>query len=115
MGKISFPSKILFLFSALFISNKLYGFRVVLDPGHGGRYLEPNSIYGDKYDPDTAKFMEGYRPGASVTGLNENEDVYEISLLVKEILDLTLTDEGRNLFYQILKKYDNLAVLPGAN
>jgi hypothetical protein len=112
MGKISFRNKKLLFFTILFITHKVYGFRVVLDPGHGGRYLEPNSVYGDKYDPGSVTFMEGYRPGAGVTGLNENEDVYEISLLVKDFLDLTLTKEGRNTFYQILKKYDNSARPP---
>ncbi|MDH4261971.1 MAG: N-acetylmuramoyl-L-alanine amidase [Spirochaetia bacterium] len=112
MGKISFRSKSFFLFTVLLVSNKLYGFRVVLDPGHGGRYIEPNSVYGDKYEPDKASFLEGYRPGASVSGLNENEDVYEISLIVKEFLDLTLTEKGRYTFYQILKKYDSSAKPP---
>jgi len=112
MGKISSLSKILFVFNILLVSNQVYGFRVVLDPGHGGRYLEPNSIYGDKYDHDSVSFMEGYRPGASVSGLNENEDVYEISLLAKEILDLTLTPMGRHEFFQILKKYGTAALPP---
>ena len=74
--------------------------------------MEPNSLYGDKFDPNTARFMEGYRPGASVEGLDEFEDVYEISVLVKEILDLTKSPEGKIDFHKIVKKYDSSAETP---
>jgi hypothetical protein len=110
MVKILFQNKRFFLFAAflVFISNNsIFGFRVVLDPGHGGRYLEPNSIYGDKYDAESALFLEAFRPGASINGMNENEDVYEIALKVKEILDLTLNETGKKKFLGLLKKYDN--------
>lgn len=113
MKTVSLNNIFTFLFLTLFsFTQHLYGLRVVLDPGHGGRYVEPNAVYGDKYNPFTGLFMEGFRPGASIDGLIENEEVYAIAQKAKEILDLTMTIEGRVKFYEILKKYDPNALLP---
>ena len=112
MAIISYLNKITGICIFFWITSNINGFRVVIDPGHGGRYMEPESVYGDKYDPDAAGFLEGYRPGASVSGLDENEDVFAIALLVKEFLDLTNTVEGRKKFHKILKKYDPNVRIP---
>ena len=74
--------------------------------------MEPEAVFGDKYDPVSGLFLEGYRPGASIHGLNENEDVYLIAEYVKEFLDLTRSVEGRKKFLKILQKYDPKAKLP---
>ncbi|MDH4200656.1 MAG: hypothetical protein OEV66_09785 [Spirochaetia bacterium] len=77
--------------------------------------MEPENIYGDKYDLWSGLFLESYRPGASINGLNENEDVYTIAEDVKEILDLTGSVEGRKKFLSILRQYDPGAKLPAEN
>jgi len=96
---------------ALFVT-ELNAYRVVLDPGHGGRFTRPISVYGDKFDPLTGRFLEGYRPGAYYEGLFENEVAYSIAEQTREILSLTATEEGRKEFLKILRKYDPHARIP---
>ena len=38
--------------------------RVVLDPGHGGAYISPTRLYGDKFDIQRGHYLDSYKPGA---------------------------------------------------
>ena len=80
---------------------------VVLDPGHGGKNVQPFSLYGDKYDKISGKYTDAYRPGAFYKGLWEHEETYKISKLINKILDLTLLSKDHQQFKKILNKYTN--------
>ncbi|RME93701.1 MAG: N-acetylmuramoyl-L-alanine amidase [Candidatus Hydrogenedentota bacterium] len=93
------------LFFSVLLSKSIFAFTVVLDPGHGGRYISPKSVYGDKYDPLLHRYTDKFRPGAYYDGMWENEEVYEIAKLTKKILEDTQTLAGRRRFYRLLRKY----------
>jgi len=99
-------------FGCLDASSAQEGYVVVLDPGHGGRYMRPVSIYGDKYDARLGHYLDKYREGASYDGLHENIEMYELATRIQKILILTHTSEGRKKFHELLKKYNPKAVLP---
>lgn len=96
------------LIFSFFIVTTLHAksFRVVIDPGHGGRTQAPYSVYGDKYDPVRGVYLDKFRSGAYSSGLYEHEVVYEIARRTQEILKLTDTPEGRLEFHKILQKYN---------
>lgn len=78
---------------------------VVLDPGHGGRYQPPSSLYGDKYDALSGEYLDKFRPGAHYKGIWENEAMYDIAWKARSILNLTMQESTKAEFSQILKKY----------
>jgi len=102
------PDWILFFLVQLFFTLTIFAepFIVVIDPGHGGKHLAPNSVYGDKYDPETGKYLDAYRPGASYQGLEENIETYEIAKIIQNLLNSLNSETGRKKFQKILKKYN---------
>ena len=60
--------------------------RVVLDPGHGGMYISPTRIYGDKFDVQKGHFLDSYKAGARHPEIYEHERVYRIGAGIKELL-----------------------------
>ncbi|EMO26267.1 N-acetylmuramoyl-L-alanine amidase domain protein, partial [Leptospira interrogans serovar Bataviae str. HAI135] len=82
-------------------------FKIVIDPGHGGVDLKPKEDHGDKYDPISDKYLELYKAGASFKGTKEKIIVLELSKELKEILDLTKTEEGFKIFRSYMKSFTN--------
>lgn len=91
--------------SPLWSQQKTY--RVVIDPGHGGKQLNPNSVYGDRWDSISQSYLNAFGTGASFREMNEFEEAYEIAKLAKEYLDLLKTKDGRKIFLRILQKYSH--------
>lgn len=82
-------------------------FKVVIDPGHGGLDLKPKEDHGDKYDPISDKYLELYKAGASFKERKERTIVLELSKELKEVLDLTKTEEGFEIFRSHMKSFTN--------
>ncbi|MCB1145228.1 MAG: hypothetical protein KDK41_00590 [Leptospiraceae bacterium] len=81
---------------------------VVLDPGHGGRDVMPNSVYGDKYDVTSHRYLDHFREGANKKGIWENEAMYEISSRVSEILSFTLDASKHDEFKRIISQFGKI-------
>ncbi|MBV6493405.1 MAG: hypothetical protein LDLANPLL_01421 [Turneriella sp.] len=96
------------LFVFIFGATPAFTYRVVLDPGHGGRDLIPYSLYGDKFDRRTGVYLDRFREGARVRGVWEFEVMYDIAQKAKALLDKTTTEEGRREFKKILQKYGKI-------
>lgn len=90
---------------ALLFIQSAFAYRVVLDPGHGGRDQVPYSLYGDKFDRRLGVYLDKFREGARHRGVWEFEVMHDIGVKAKALLDLTQTDEGRAKFRKILEKY----------
>ncbi|EMY13962.1 hypothetical protein LEP1GSC043_2104 [Leptospira weilii str. Ecochallenge] len=82
-------------------------FKVVIDPGHGGLDLKPKEDHGDKYDPISGKYLELYKAGASFKERKERTIVLELAKELKEVLDLTKTEEGFKTFRSYMKSFTN--------
>ena len=81
-------------------------FRVVLDPGHGGRHLTPKSEHGDRYDLLSNSYIDHFSAGASYRGnIHEHIIVYSIAEKVKALLDHCSPEGDFEKFQEILKKY----------
>ncbi|MCU0846262.1 MAG: hypothetical protein MUD12_00060 [Spirochaetes bacterium] len=80
-------------------------YRVVLDPGHGGRCKSPMSRHGDRYNTLSKTYLDNFKEGASFAGLEENQIVYDISLRVRRILKNCSPDGDYKKFAAVLKKY----------
>lgn len=85
-------------------------FRVVLDPGHGGRDIRPIEEYGDRYDRISGKYLEAYREGAVYKQYKEHILVYEIAQRVDALLQLAAPGGDFAAFYRIIQKYTDTAV-----
>ncbi|MBL8033656.1 MAG: hypothetical protein JNJ69_08150 [Leptospiraceae bacterium] len=92
----------------------LSAYRVVLDPGHGGRDLIPHTLYGDKFDRRLGTYLDKFREGARHKGVWELEVMHDIAARAKAILDLTQTAEGKEKFRKILAKYGKPLAQEGA-
>ena len=106
--------KIIFLFMLIFISfpesvlkNDFPTFRVVLDPGHGGRYMTPVKKHGDRYDTISQTYLDGYNDGAAGWGLSEERLMYSIARKTESLLLLCSDSGDFNRFARILKKYSS--------
>ncbi|HNE19841.1 MAG TPA: hypothetical protein PKM44_07935 [Turneriella sp.] len=95
----------LFSLAVILAGHPLYSYRVVLDPGHGGRDIVPHTAYGDKYDRRLDMYLDKFREGARHRGVWEFEVMYDIAARAKALLDLTQNEEGRPKFAKILAKY----------
>ncbi|MCS6984475.1 MAG: hypothetical protein NZM25_05020 [Leptospiraceae bacterium] len=78
---------------------------VVLDPGHGGRYLYPYRLYGDKFDKASGGYLDRYREGARERGIYESEWMYALAQRIKSYLDKTLLPKGHSFFKSLLARY----------
>lgn len=87
------------------LAGPLAAYRVVFDPGHGGRDLVPHTLYGDKFDRRLGTYLDKFREGARYRGVWESEVMYDIALKAKALLDKTATREGRAEFRKVLLKY----------
>lgn len=88
------------------------GYKIVIDPGHGGNNREPFELFGDKYDTISGKFLESYRPGAVYKERTEREIVLSLAKELKAVLDLTHTTKGFRKFKTIASKYTKTNILP---
>jgi hypothetical protein len=93
------------LVCAFVLASPMAAYRVVLDPGHGGRDLIPFSLYGDKFDRRLGTYLDHFREGARHKGVWEFEVMYDIAARAKALLDKTQTETGRTEFRKILAKY----------
>lgn len=87
-------------------------YRVVIDPGHGGKQLNPDSVYGDKWDALSARYLNPFRTGAFFKNMKEYEEVYELAVEAQRYLTLLKTERGRIMFHKILRKYSPNAKKP---
>lgn len=81
---------------------------VVLDAGHGGRAIIPYSVYGDKYDITSHRYLDHFREGANHKGMWENEAMYFIATRVSKILELTLKESTHNEFRKMIKPFGTI-------
>lgn len=102
---------IFFLFQIVFTGTKSVSeekpseYRVVLDPGHGGLLLQPQTLHGDRYDPLSGKYLSSFRPGAVHAGLRESVLMYSIAEKAEKYLRLTYTRNSFSEFIKIMSKY----------
>lgn len=82
--------------------------RVVLDPGHGGMYISPTRIYGDKFDVQKGHFLDSYKAGARHREIYEHERVYRIGAGVKELLVKSQDPTESKKLKRILNKYGTI-------
>lgn len=94
---------------ALVLLQSTFAYRVVLDPGHGGRDQVPHSLYGDKFDRRLGIYLDKFREGARHRGVWEFEVMHDIGIRAKALLDLTQTPEGREKFAKILARYGKIS------
>jgi hypothetical protein len=80
-------------------------YRVVIDPGHGGVYVEPVDKTGERYDVISGKYLDIFREGSAYKGIEEHIIMYQIGSKVQEILDKTGTQDGFDQFAKIVSKY----------
>lgn len=80
-------------------------YRVVIDPGHGGVFLENREKHGDKYDPVTGKYLDYFAEGAGIHGVYERDLVFSISKKVLYLLDMCGPDGDFDSFRKILSRY----------
>lgn len=99
-----------FLCFLITVTAPVFSYRVVFDPGHGGRDLIPHTLYGDKFDRRLGIYLDKFREGARYKGVWEFEVMYDIAARAKALLDKTKTEAGRAEFNKILRKYGK----PGA-
>lgn len=90
-------------FAVYFFWFKPRPYIVVIDPGHGGRAIWPESVYGDKYIDDQQKYSDYYKPGAYFKGSWEAEEVFEIAKKIEKVFLLKETHPEK--FKSILRKY----------
>ncbi|MCX7632305.1 MAG: hypothetical protein N2Z22_03105 [Turneriella sp.] len=90
---------------SVFVLMPVWAYRVVLDPGHGGRDLVPHSAYGDKYDRRLNYYLDKFREGARHRGIWEFEVMYDIAAKAKALLDATQSESGKKQFAAILSRY----------
>lgn len=103
------------IFILLFLplaASQTAAYRVVLDPGHGGRDMIPHTLYGDKYDRRLGVYLDKFREGARHKGVWEFEVMHDIAAKAKALLDLTQTAEGKEKFRKILAKYGKAPASP---
>jgi N-acetylmuramoyl-L-alanine amidase len=80
-------------------------FRVVLDPGHGGRYEPPGKTTGDHWDPLSREFLLQFNVGAARGGLVEHVWVLETARQTAKLLAQTRTAEGFASFSLLLEDH----------
>ncbi len=82
-------------------------FRVVIDPGHGGVYLNDRKKHGDRFDMITAEYLDNFAEGANYKGIYEKQIVYNIALKTIQLLSYCSKDGDFEKFKIIMKKYSD--------
>ncbi len=80
-------------------------FRVVLDPGHGGRAPGGKKKHGDRFDAISGDYLSYFAEGAAHKGLWEHILVYDIAQKTKSLLDLCSPSGDFSAFSKILARY----------
>jgi len=80
-------------------------FRIVIDPGHGGVFLQDRKKHGDRFDMVTAEYLDDFAEGANYKGIYEREIVYNIALKTVHLLSYCSKEGDFEQFKKILKKY----------
>jgi hypothetical protein len=80
-------------------------YKVVIDPGHGGVFLEDRKKHGDKFDMITAEYLDNFAEGANYKGIYEHKIVYSIALKTINILSYCSKNGDFEQFKKIMKKY----------
>lgn len=80
-------------------------FRVVIDPGHGGVFLNDKKKHGDRFDMITAEYLDNFAEGAIYKNIYEKQIVYNIALKTIHLLSYCSKDGDFEQFKLILKKY----------
>ena len=91
-------------------------FRVLLDPGHGGRGEHKGPVSGDDWDPAVGEFLTGYLNGGSrivnkIT-YTEHEVTLALGKRVKMWLDRTADDRHWPEFEALIKSYQDMQKMP---
>jgi len=82
-------------------------YRVVIDPGHGGVFLQDKDKHGDKFDLVTGKYIDYFAEGASLHGHYERDIVFSIGTKVMRLLDMCASDGDFEAFRRILSKFSD--------
>ena len=96
-------------------SNKDH-FKVLLDPGHGGRGEHKGTTTGDDWDPALDEFLTGYLNGGSrvvnkIT-YTEHEFVLALAKRIKMWLDRTTDDRRWPEFEALIRRYQDMQKMP---
>ena len=91
-------------------------FKVLLDPGHGGRGEPRGTVHGDNWDPALGEFLTGYLNGGSRTvnriTYTEAEIVLALGKRVKLWLDKTQDDKKWPEFEALIRGYQDMQKMP---
>lgn len=91
-------------------------FKVLLDPGHGGRGEPRGPTTGDNWDPAVGEFLTGYLNGGSRTvnriTYTEHEIVLSLGKRVKLWLDKTADDRKWPEFEALVRRYQDMQKMP---
>ena len=96
---------LLLIFQEKFNKLEFPEYRVMLDPGHGGKAYGNKSKHGDRYDVLSQKYLAHFDYGVRYKNLEEHAIVYSIALKVKNILDLSLPGGDFVKFKNIINRF----------
>ena len=90
----------------VFVLNPRYKtYKVVIDPGHGGKSQKLSPVEGDHWDFKAQKFLTRYNFGAYHGAETEHQIVLEICRSVNEILRNANSDSGWREFSKLISYY----------
>lgn len=83
-------------------------YKIVLDPGHGGKSEKASKTEGDHWDIKARRFLTNYNFGAVEAAECEHKIVLEICRRAFEILNNANSDKGWREFSRMLSEYGRL-------
>ncbi len=90
---------------AFTLNGRYKTYKVVLDPGHGGKSQKISPTEGDHWDLRAQKFLTRYNFGAYHGDETEHKIVLEICQMAHNMLRNANTDDGWREFSKILSRY----------
>lgn len=87
------------------LNSKYRTYRIVIDPGHGGKSEKAGLTEGDHWDIEAKRFLTRYNYGAYHGGEAEHGIVLDICRMTAEILRSANTDAGWREFSKLLAVY----------